>query len=266
MQGTVKPKRKRIVRIQVAEMVTRPSGTGTQVKPGTYAAGGPEWERRRKRERRNAEQQAEALRSQAERMRAKATKAKAKTKAAKDAPAIVKPADELTTVTVNGLPAGSILSNKGNFLSLKLAKVPAGTSFKVSFAHGAINAGDVLRKVTSKVAAAADLRAFTKGGPAHWAQEVVTEGVLGETDQAKQIAAANKIDASKETISFCNTGHWAATNWFAMSEVLGQKNVKLYAASMVEWSQDANLPMANAPTRAQQLMQDAKGWVNKVLN
>ncbi|MEN9537071.1 MAG: hypothetical protein RLZZ178_1068, partial [Verrucomicrobiota bacterium] len=115
-------------------------------------------------------------------------KAKAKTtKAAKNAPAIVKPADELTTVTVNGLPNGSILSNKGNFLALKLAKVAAGTSFKVSFAHGAINAGDVLRKVTSRVAAATDLRAFTKGGPAHWTQEVVTEGTLGETDQAKQI-------------------------------------------------------------------------------
>lgn len=115
-------------------------------------------------------------------------KAKAKTaKAAKNAPAIVKPADELTTVTVNGLPNGSILSNKGNFLALKLAKVAAGTSFKVSFAHGAINAGDVLRKVTSQVAAATDLRAFTKGGPAHWTQEVVTEGTLGETDQAKQI-------------------------------------------------------------------------------
>lgn len=51
-----------------------------------------------------------------------------------------------------------------------------------------------------------------------------------------------------------------------MSEVLGQKNVKLYAASMVEWSQDNNLPMANAPSRGQQLLQDAKGWVNKVIN
>ncbi len=85
-------------------------------------------------------------------------------------------------------------------------------------------------------------------------------------DQARQIAASSKIDPAKETVSFCNTGHWAATNWFAMSEVLGHKNVKLYAASMVEWSQDANLPMANAPSRVQQLMQDAKGWVNKVVN
>ena len=112
---------------------------------------------------------------------------KAKAKVAKNAPAIVKPADELTTVTVNGLPAGSILSNKANVLSLKLAKVAAGTSFKVSFAHGAINAGDVLRKVPSKVAAAADLRTFTKGGPAHWAQDVVTEGTLGEAALEKQI-------------------------------------------------------------------------------
>lgn len=90
--------------------------------------------------------------------------------------------------------------------------------------------------------------------------------VFVSAEQAKQIAASNKIDPSKETISFCNTGHWAATNWFAMSEVLGQKNVKLYAASMVEWSQDSNLPMANAPSRGQQLLQDAKGLLNKVLN
>ncbi len=90
--------------------------------------------------------------------------------------------------------------------------------------------------------------------------------VFVSPERARQIAATSKIDPAKETISFCNTGHWASTNWFAMSEVLGQKNVKLYAASMVEWSQDNNLPMANAPTRGQQLLQDAKGLLNKVLN
>ena len=44
---------------------------------------------------------------------------------------------------------------------------------------------------------------------------------------------------SKPVISYCNTGHWAATNWFALSEVLGNKNVKLYDGSMVEWTADA---------------------------
>lgn len=83
-------------------------------------------------------------------------------------------------------------------------------------------------------------------------------------DQARQIAASSPIDPSKETVSFCNTGHWAATNWFAMSEVLGQKNVKLYAGSMTEWSQDPNgLPMANVPNRAKQLLIDAKFWAEK---
>ena len=84
------------------------------------------------------------------------------------------------------------------------------------------------------------------------------------TEQAQKVAAASPIDPAKETVSFCNTGHWAATNWFAMSEVLGQKNVKLYPGSMVEWSKDPNgLPMANVPSRPKQLMIDAKFWAEK---
>ncbi len=83
-------------------------------------------------------------------------------------------------------------------------------------------------------------------------------------EQAQKVAAASSIDPAKETVSFCNTGHWAATNWFAMSEVLGQKNVKLYAGSIVEWSKDASgLPMANVPSRPKQLLIDAKLWAEK---
>ena len=83
-------------------------------------------------------------------------------------------------------------------------------------------------------------------------------------DQAKKIAAASPIDPAKETVSFCNTGHWAATNWFAMSEVLGQKNVKLYAGSMVDWTQSKDAPrMANQPGRAQSLAYDAQKWWEK---
>ncbi|MCF3931958.1 sulfurtransferase [Acuticoccus sp. M5D2P5] len=48
--------------------------------------------------------------------------------------------------------------------------------------------------------------------------------------------AANAPAAEGETVSFCNTGHWAATNWFAMSELAGKKNVKLYPESMVGWT------------------------------
>lgn len=36
-------------------------------------------------------------------------------------------------------------------------------------------------------------------------------------------------------VSFCNTGHWAATNWFALSEIAGVQDVKLYPESVVGW-------------------------------
>ena len=69
------------------------------------------------------------------------------------------------------------------------------------------------------------------------------------------------LDAGKQTVAFCNTGHWAATDWFALSEVLGRKNVKLYPGSMVDWTQAPQaLPVANEPGRAQQLLIDAKLW------
>ena len=41
-----------------------------------------------------------------------------------------------------------------------------------------------------------------------------------------------------EAISYCNTGHSAAGDWFVLSEILGRPGVKLYDGSMTEWSQD----------------------------
>lgn len=55
-----------------------------------------------------------------------------------------------------------------------------------------------------------------------------------------------------QTVSFCNTGHWAATNWFVLSEVLRRPDVRLYPGSMVDWSR-ADAPMANVPSRLKQL-------------
>ncbi len=87
------------------------------------------------------------------------------------------------------------------------------------------------------------------------------------SEEARRIAAARPIDPSRDTISFCNTGHWAATNWFAMSEVLGQPNVKLYAGSMVDWTQAPEPPpMDNVPGRFDQLVIDWKLWVDRTFN
>jgi thiosulfate/3-mercaptopyruvate sulfurtransferase len=50
-------------------------------------------------------------------------------------------------------------------------------------------------------------------------------------------------------VSYCNTGHWAATNWFVLSEVLGRRDVRLYYGSMVEWTADARRPVVSQRTR-----------------
>ncbi len=65
-----------------------------------------------------------------------------------------------------------------------------------------------------------------------------------DADAAQRLASDNGFKQGDALVSFCNTGHWAATNWFALSELAGIDNVKLYPESMVGWSH-AGLPMAN---------------------
>jgi thiosulfate/3-mercaptopyruvate sulfurtransferase len=50
-------------------------------------------------------------------------------------------------------------------------------------------------------------------------------------------------------VTYCNTGHWAATDWFVLSEIVGRKDVRLYYGSMVDWTSDANRPLASARTK-----------------
>ncbi len=44
-------------------------------------------------------------------------------------------------------------------------------------------------------------------------------------------------------ISYCNTGHTAALNWFVLSELLGREGVRLYDGSMTDWTQDEARPV-----------------------
>ncbi len=67
-----------------------------------------------------------------------------------------------------------------------------------------------------------------------------------DADAARALAEAAGYSDDAALISFCNTGHWAATNWFALSELAGIENVRLYPESMVGWS-NAGHPMANVP-------------------
>lgn len=81
--------------------------------------------------------------------------------------------------------------------------------------------------------------------------------------QIKALVHSQGLDQAPETVSFCNTGHWAATNWFVLSELAGLQNVRLYPASLAEWTQaQARLPMDNTPTRLEQLQAMFSNLVN----
>jgi thiosulfate/3-mercaptopyruvate sulfurtransferase len=65
----------------------------------------------------------------------------------------------------------------------------------------------------------------------------------------EQLAAIASKVPSGPVVTYCNTGHWAATDWFVLSEILGRPNVRVYDGSMVEWSADARRPVASSRTR-----------------
>ncbi|PPR77969.1 MAG: putative thiosulfate sulfurtransferase [Alphaproteobacteria bacterium MarineAlpha2_Bin1] len=76
-----------------------------------------------------------------------------------------------------------------------------------------------------------------------------------------QLKILYKNIKDKSIVSYCNTGHWAATNWFVLSELLGRKNVKLYDGSMVEWSSNPNLPIVTEIKK----IDDIKYWFKSII-
>jgi thiosulfate/3-mercaptopyruvate sulfurtransferase len=70
---------------------------------------------------------------------------------------------------------------------------------------------------------------------------------LKSKEELASIAAL--IPANRPVVSYCNTGHWAATDWFVLHEVLGRSNVRLYDGSMVEWSASARRPVHSSRTK-----------------
>ena len=78
---------------------------------------------------------------------------------------------------------------------------------------------------------------------------------------ARDIAERHGRTDAPLTVSFCKTGHWAAINWFALSELAGVENTRLYAESMAEWTQ-ADRPVDNEPSRVTIYWQSTRDWVS----
>ncbi len=68
-------------------------------------------------------------------------------------------------------------------------------------------------------------------------------GHLVGAGRVGELLAGLGLEGEGEQISFCNTGHWASLGWFAASEIGGNKAVKLYDGSMVDWTSVQSLPV-----------------------
>jgi thiosulfate/3-mercaptopyruvate sulfurtransferase len=66
--------------------------------------------------------------------------------------------------------------------------------------------------------------------------------------KAELVALTTQIPQGP-AVSYCNTGHWAATDWFVLHELVGRSDVKLYDGSMVEWTADAHRPITSSRTK-----------------
>ena len=66
--------------------------------------------------------------------------------------------------------------------------------------------------------------------------------------QAELASIASVLPAGP-AVAYCNTGHWAATDWFVLSEILGRSDVRLYYGSIVDWTSDASRPLVSARTK-----------------
>ncbi len=74
-------------------------------------------------------------------------------------------------------------------------------------------------------------------------QVTVDGGKFVSADGLRDLLKTAGVDAEGESIAFCNTGHWATLGWFAESEILGNKKVRVYDGSMVDWSAREDLPV-----------------------
>ena len=75
-----------------------------------------------------------------------------------------------------------------------------------------------------------------------WIETIPFEAATGrlKNTAALRSLVPAEVKPDSKIVSYCNTGHWAATNWFVLSELLGYSDVTLYDDSMVGWSRTDN--------------------------
>ena len=65
--------------------------------------------------------------------------------------------------------------------------------------------------------------------------------IKSSSEIKSQFGGLEGVEKYKGYISYCNTGHWAATVWFGLSEIAQIPNVKMYDGGMTHWTYDPDI-------------------------
>ncbi|MDA8363818.1 MAG: sulfurtransferase [Gammaproteobacteria bacterium] len=68
-------------------------------------------------------------------------------------------------------------------------------------------------------------------------------GMFRSPKALRALYEAAHVPTKGKQITFCNTGHWASLGWFTSYELLGDKQARMYAGSMSQWSRNPALPV-----------------------
>lgn len=79
--------------------------------------------------------------------------------------------------------------------------------------------------------------------PGKWVT-INDKGTFRPAKALSKLYKVQNVPNGGKRIVYCNTGHWASLGWFVDSELLGNKQSKMYDGSMAEWSR---LPPASHP-------------------
>ena len=73
-------------------------------------------------------------------------------------------------------------------------------------------------------------------------------GIFLSLDLLRDHYVRDGITPEKEIITYCVTGREASAVWFVLKYLLGYPRVRLYQASLTEWSANPELPMVTGDT------------------
>ena len=80
-------------------------------------------------------------------------------------------------------------------------------------------------------------------GNVPWSKAANDDGTFKSNDELKELYSEAGLDWSKDTIAYCRIGERSSHTWFALHELLGERDVKNYDGSWTEWGNLVNVPI-----------------------